>query len=101
MNTAIEIANELKATMPSIGFMSRSKRIQAYIWTAERAYQLADEDEGKAAEALAMLSHISKPFNKASFITALNIDRIGAGLLSGFPYDFIYTLAAQRGMIRR
>lgn len=98
--TAWEIAHELKLMMPSIGFLSKPKRIYAYIWTAERAYELAGEDKRIAAEALAILSLTYKPFQKAMMMTMLNKERISAGLLAGFPYELVHGRAVHEGLVR-
>lgn len=98
--TSLEIARDLKSSMPSIGVASKSKRIRAYIWTAERALSLAEGDKQIASEALAILAHLSKPFEKALHTTMRNLNGISAGILTGFPYDFARMAALREGLVR-
>lgn len=98
--TSLAIARDLKSSMPSIGIASKSKRIRAYIWTAERALSLAEGDKQTASEALAILAHLSKPFEKALNMTMRNLDSISDGILTGFPHDFARMAALREGLVR-
>jgi hypothetical protein len=90
MKSAMEIATIVNQNMPSIGFLSRSKRIDAFNTACHMIEDLATDDGEidmeKAAEAAAMLTHLNNKFHKALFMTALNVDRLPIGHLNELAY---------------
>lgn len=91
--TAIEIAAFVNKNMPSIGFLSRAKRIEGYNIACSMIEQLTTDENGeidmeKAAEAVAMLTHMNKKFHKGLYMTTLNFERLPLGYLNELAYQF-------------
>lgn len=81
----------LSESMPSIGFLSRKKRIKAYLKVTEKAQSMIDAQEINEEEGLFLLSILSRKhaaFQKAMMMTALNLAKIDKKLLTpiGFKY---------------
>ncbi len=76
---SIEIYDTLYQSIPSIGFLSRKKRIIAYLKVTKITQQLIDKQdisEENALYLLSVLSRKSSTFNKAAMMTALNLATI-------------------------
>jgi len=100
MKTPVEIASIVNANMPSIGFLSRKKRIEGFNLACYMIEELSVNDDGeidmeKATEAAIILSHMNNKFHKASYMTALNINRLSVGTLNRLAYTFAQTVAVQ------
>jgi len=92
MKSAIEIATIVNQNMPSIGFLSKTKRIEGYNLACHMIEELSVDDDGdidmeKAAEAAAMLTHMNNSFHKALYMTTLNIERLSVGYLNQLAYN--------------
>lgn len=92
MKSAMEIATIVNQNMPSIGFLSKTKRIAGYNLACHMIEELSEDDQGdidmeKAAEAATMLSHLNTSFHKALYMTTLNIDRLSVGYLNQLAYN--------------
>ena len=97
MSMAIDIALTLREEMPSIGFFSKSKRLQAFIIISNRAQELADHDTEIAMEALTVLSYVSNAFQKAAITAAANIDGFSIGTLYSSGWSLANVLAIREG----
>lgn len=78
-NDPVEVYEKLLENMPSIGFISRKKRIKAYIKVTKLAQEMVDAEEISEDEALFILSLMAKKsntFRKAVTMTALNLNTI-------------------------
>ena len=88
---AIELAAILNENMPSIGFCSWQKRVNAYarITGFMESY---NEDFETQIEALAILTHMNKDFCKATLAVALKLRdfRIGTFFEGGYNCAVIY-----------
>lgn len=83
---------KLKKNMPSIGFISRKKRIQAYITITKMAEYMITNDEINEEDTLFIFSLLMRKFpnfQKAAMMTALNLPSIGIGVLSPIGLKFI------------
>ena len=81
--------------MPSIGFLSKEKRNQAFLLTAATAQELVDRqqvDTDTALAALTLLHNNHKPFYKACAMAAMNASRFSAGM---FPFGVGETFIQQ------
>jgi hypothetical protein len=82
---------KLVSCLPPIGFLSRKKRIFAYLVVTTNAQQMIDYDEINEAEALFVLSMLmrkNKNFQKAGMMAALNLSSLDESELKpiGFKY---------------
>jgi len=78
-------------TMPSIGFISRKKRVYAYLDVTKKVQKLVDDQEISEDNALFLLSVLVRkhsPFQKATMMAALNLASIDRKLIKpiGFKY---------------
>jgi len=83
--------NKLCKNMPSIGFLSRKKRIKAYIQIAQITDYMLSNDEMNEESALFILSLLMRKcsaFQKAATMTALSLDSIGKGVLPPIGLKF-------------
>ena len=90
-DTSIQAYDKLNRSVPSIGFLSRKKRIAAYIKVTEITQHMIDEQEISEDHALFLLSILVRkcsPFQKATMMVALNLPNIDKKLLQpvGFKY---------------
>jgi len=86
-----KIFKALYNSVPPIGFMSRKKRIMAYIKVTKKLQDMIDNGEADQEEALFVLSMLvrkHKQFQKAGMMTALNLQAIGSKALSDIGFDF-------------
>jgi len=91
MKSAAEIAIEVSNNMPSIGFLSRQKRIEAFNFACYMIEELSIDEEGNldyslATEAVSILSHINSKFYKSYVMTITNYNRIPIGLLGSLAH---------------
>lgn len=102
MLTQLEVYKELKETMPSIGFLSRSKRINACFVVLYNAQQMIDNEratEDAVTNAVIDLWNNYKPFYKASSMTALMAPRFSAGEIpTGLCEPFIQHICSISGL---
>lgn len=94
---AMDIATQLNKEMPSIGFLSRAKRIKAFIFITARADELSNNDLDLSIEAISMLSHMNKSFGKAAMMIAININNMSAGSLFDTGWIMANELAIREG----
>lgn len=83
--------DKLYSNMPSIGCLSRKKRILAYFKIAEMTQVMIDEGEISEDYALFILSILARKcssFQKAAMMVALNLNTIDKKRL--FPIGFKY-----------
>jgi len=83
--------NKLRNNMPSIGFLSRKKRIKAYIQITQITDYMLSNDEMNEESALFILSLLMRKcsaFQKAATMTALSLDSIGKGVLPPIGLKF-------------
>ena len=85
--------------MPSIGFISRKKRIKGYIQISEIAQYMITNKEMTEESALYVFSIMMRKrsdFNKAAMMTALSLNTIGKNVLS--PIGLIFVLDVRRNL---
>ncbi len=86
---SLEVYETLSQNIPSIGFLSRKKRIIAYLKVTKMAQQLVDEQTISEENALYLLSVLSRKnptFNKAAMMTALNLATIDRKLIKAIGF---------------
>jgi len=88
---SIQAYDKLYQSIPSIGFLSRKKRINAYLKVTDIIQHMIDEQEISEEHALFLLSILvrkSSPFQKATMMVALNLSNINKKHLQpiGFKY---------------
>jgi len=84
--------NKLHHSMPSIGFLSRKKRIQGFIDIAKIADYMVSTEEVTEDEILFIFSLLMRKlpkFQKATTITAMSLDMIGRHVISPVGVRFI------------
>lgn len=87
----IQVFAELCDALPNIGFLSRKKRVYAYLAVAEKAQRYVDKGQFSEAEMLFVLSMMTrkkKDFQKAAMMAALCLPKFESGLVGsvGFKY---------------
>ncbi|NOR80791.1 MAG: hypothetical protein GQ529_08160 [Methyloprofundus sp.] len=90
-NTA-KAFEKLRENMPSIGFISRKKRIKGYIQVTEIAQYMISSKEMTDEGALLVLSVMMRKcsdFQKAAMMTALSLNTIEKNILSPIGLTFI------------
>jgi len=83
--------DKLLKNMPSIGFMSRKKRVTAYIQITKITEYMVDHDEVTEEGALFVLSLLMRKcsnFQKSAMMTALTLESIGKNVLSPIGLKF-------------
>ena len=88
---SIEFYDQLYNSVPSIGFLSRKKRVRAYIKVTKLTQQMIDAEEISEDHAMYLLSILARKyarFQKAAMMTALSLEQIDKKLLTpvGFKY---------------
>lgn len=89
--------NKLCQNVPAIGFLSRKKRIQAYIAVTNLAQELHDSGEISEEEALFVLSLMMrkhKNFQKAASIVSLNLASLGPRPFKPLGFQFANQMRA-------
>jgi len=91
VDQSTEAYEKLLDNMPEIGFISRKKRIRAYIKITNMAQEMVDEQlisEENALFVLSMLGRKSANFQKATMMMVLNLPNFDIKLLKpiGFRY---------------
>jgi len=87
-----EAYNKLHHSMPSIGFFSRKKRIQAFIDISKIADYMVTTDEVSAEEMLFIFSLLMRKlssFQKSATMTAMSLDMIGRKVIAPIGVLFI------------
>jgi hypothetical protein len=97
---SLQAYDELYQSIPSIGFLSRKKRVSAYLKVTKVAQRLIDEQEVTEEQALFLLSILARKnssFQKATVMTALNLARIDRKHLQpiGFKYANAFRCSLQ------
>lgn len=95
----INIYKKLAKCVPSIGFMSRRKRILAYLTVTINAQQMLDTEEMSEEEALFILSMLMrkhKNFQKAGMMAALNLPSLDKDTLK--PIGLLYANAVRKNI---
>ena len=95
--TAMDIAHRLKATMPNIGFCSKSKRIQAFLMTVQMADEMADDDIDLVMAVIEELTRISRPFSKALFMTVLSLNQLNRVRFTESAWVIANSIAIKEG----
>lgn len=88
---SLQAYDELYRSIPSIGFLSRKKRVKAYLTVTKQAQRMIDDQEISEEQALFLLSILARKnssFQKATVMTALNLAKIDRKHLQpiGFKY---------------
>ncbi len=88
---SIQAYDRLYQSIPAIGFLSRKKRINAYLKVTEITQVMIDDQEISEDHAVFLLSILvrkSSAFQKAAMMVALNLSAIGKKRLKpvGFKY---------------
>ncbi len=96
--TAVEIACELNCHMPGIGFCSKNKRISTFLLVCNMAEKYTDDDINLALEALTILTHMNKAFQKATYMTLMHRDRLNLGDPGETAHRFIQEIAYYEGL---
>lgn len=78
-------------SMPSIGFLSRKKRVIAFLKVTKKAQKMIDDEELSEDNALFLLSILAKKtsqFQKSAMMSALHLATIDRKIIStiGFKY---------------
>lgn len=84
--------DKLVENMPPIGFISRKKRVKAYIQVTEIAQYMITSEEITEESALLIFSIMMRKyadFQKAATMTALSLDAIKKNVLSPIGLKFI------------
>ena len=83
---------KLRDNMPSIGFISRKKRIKGYVQITEIAQFMIGNEEMNDEGAILIMSVMMRKcadFQKAAMMTALSLNTIGKNILSPIGLKFI------------
>jgi len=83
---------KLRENMPSIGFISRKKRVKGYIQLTEIAQYMIISEEITEEAAMLILSIMMRKcsdFQKAAMMTALSLNTIGKNILPAIGLKFI------------
>ena len=93
--SALDIASIVNNRMPSIGFCSRSKRIQGFNSACLMIENRSKDSHGivdmnKALEAAAMLTHMNKKFHKSLLMTAFCINWLPDNFLNDLAFRLAY-----------
>ncbi len=91
--------NQLRKNMPSIGFLSRKKRIKAYIEITQITDYMLNHNEIDEESALFILSLLMRKcsaFQKAATMTALSLDSIGKEVLP--PIGLKFSLEVRKNL---
>ncbi len=88
---SIQAYDKLLQSIPAIGFLSRKKRINAYLKVTDITQKMIDEQEISEEHALFLLSILVRKcsaFQKATMMVALNLSNIDKKRLKpvGFKY---------------
>ena len=88
---SLQAYDKLYQSIPAIGFLSRKKRIAAYLKVTGLAQRMIDDQEISEEQAFYLLSILVRkcaPFQKAMMMAALNLASIDRRLLQpvGFKY---------------
>ncbi len=92
----------LNTTMPSIGFLSRKKRVIAFLKVTKEAQKMIDDEELSAENALYLLSILAKKkadFQKSAMMTALNLTTINRQLISDIGFRYANEMRANIQML--
>jgi hypothetical protein len=95
--TAMDIAHRLKATMPSIGFCSKNKRISAFLMTVQMADEMAENDIDLVVEVIGALTLISKRFKKALVMVVTCLNQLSRVLFSESAWVIANNAAIKEG----
>jgi hypothetical protein len=90
---------KLRSNMPNIGFLSRKKRIKAYIEVTNIAEYMINSGEISKEDALFIFSMLMRKFSrfqKAASMTAMNLDYIGRKVMS--PTGVHFAVEARRNL---
>jgi hypothetical protein len=95
--SATDIAHRLKVTMPSIGFCSKSKRINAFLMTVRMADEMAAHNVDLVVEAIELLTLISRPFKKALVVVMESLNQLSRVHFSDSAWLIANTTATKEG----
>lgn len=90
-NDPVLVYKKLIDVMPSIGFVNRKKRVQAFLKVTKLAQEMIDAEEMTEDEAMFVLSLMIKKsgdFRKAGMMTAMSLHAIPESAIKdvGFKY---------------
>jgi hypothetical protein len=88
---SLEAYDTLAQSVPSIGILSRKKRVIAYIKVTKMTQEMLEKQEISEENALYLLSVLARKkadFQKAAMMTALNLAKIDQKIIPdiGFTY---------------
>ena len=97
----VEVAMAVSANMPSIGFLSKTKRMEAFNLSCHMIEELCQDEDGEvdmenAFEAAAILLKINKKFEKAFIMVLLNFERLPLGYLGHLAYGVVHSAKQHR-----
>jgi hypothetical protein len=87
----LKVFTELYDIMPPIGFISRNKRVSAYLTVTSHAQKIIDSEqitEGEILFLLSMMVRKKKDFQKAAMMTVLSLPKMDISLLSTVGFKF-------------
>jgi len=99
---SLDAYEKLYQKLPSIGFLSRKKRVIAYLKVTKLAQQLIDDEEISEDNALYLLSVLarkSSSFQKAATMTALNLQQIDKAAIRAVGFKFANNLRCNLQML--
>ncbi|CAK2316158.1 conserved hypothetical protein [Vibrio crassostreae] len=97
----VEIAMAVGENMPSIGFLSKTKRMEAFSLACHMIEELCQDENGEidienAFESAAILLKINKRFEKAFIMVLLNFERLPVGSLGHLAYGIVHSAKYQK-----
>ncbi len=90
-DNAIKAFEKLARSVPDIGFLSRKKRVLAYLVVSTNAQRMIDNEEISEDEAIFILSLLMRKhrnFQKAAMMAALNLPKLDREMIK--PIDRKY-----------
>jgi len=90
---------KIRKNMPSIGILSRTKRIKAYIDVTKVVEYMIESGELSVQDALFIFSMLMRKFSrfqKAASMTAMSLDTIGRNVMP--PIGVRFAVAARRNL---
>jgi len=92
----------LSNSMPSIGFLSRKKRIIAFLKVTKKAQEMIDKQEISEDNALYLLSILTKKtanFQKAAMMAALHLATVDRKIIPAVGFRYANEMRANLQML--
>ncbi len=96
----MQVFTQLCNSMPAIGFISRKKRLSAFVSVTSKAQSLLDTGEVTEDEVLFVLSMIvrkRKDFQKAAMMAAFSLPNVSKGILLPIGFKFANQIRLNMG----